>query len=105
MAAAAVHGQSVRVGEQSAASSSLYPASKSASAVGLCHSSVSQSIVARRVHRDFVGLESTDVATRSAVINFTYHLTVGNMDEAFRAIRVVKWSVNSRSTSVSLFDF
>jgi len=85
------HEKCVRFEEMSLASDCLYPGSKSTSAVGLCHTSVSQSIVVRRPHRDFVGLESADAATRSAVINFSYHLTVGNMDEAFRAIRVVKW--------------
>jgi len=47
----------------------------------------------RRVHRDFEGLESADQSTRSAVMNFSYHLTLGNMDEALRSIKVIKWSV------------
>ena len=88
------HEQSVRVGEKSSALDCLHPATKSTSAVGL---SPSQSIVVRRVHRDFVGLESCDAATRSAVINFSYHLTVGDMDEAFRATRIVKWSASARN--------
>ena len=91
----------MRVGEQSSASDCLYPATKSTSSAGL---SPSQSIVVRRPHRDFVGLESCDTATRSAVINFSYHLTVGDMDEAFRAIRIVKWLVTARNLSCSLMS-
>jgi len=90
------HHQSAAAAESS---NSLHPvsskSSSSSESVSL-HGASScglQSIVMRRPHRDFVGLENTDSATRSAVVNFSYHLTIGDMDEAFRAIRVVKWSV------------
>jgi len=96
--------QCLRLGQQSVAESdSLHPASKSTSAVSLCCPSALQSIVVRRVHRDFVGLETSDSTTQSAVINFSYHLTVGDMDEAFRAIRVVKWS--AVTTALVFFRF
>ena len=87
--------QCVTHGEHSvAAADCLYPVPESSSSVGVYRRrSAAQSIIARRVHRDFVGLESADPPTRSAIVNFSYHLTVGNMDEAFHAIRVVKWSV------------
>ncbi|KAF4520566.1 hypothetical protein B566_EDAN011119 [Ephemera danica] len=39
---------------------------------------------------DFEGLESCDKLTKDAIINFSYHLTVGNMDEAFKAIKTIK---------------
>jgi len=64
-----------------------------------CH----QSIIVRCPHRDFVGLESADPATRSAVISFSYHLTLGNIDDAFHAIRVVKWYVTDISHLTSAF--
>ncbi|XP_050392806.2 intraflagellar transport protein 140 homolog [Patella vulgata] len=47
-------------------------------------------LVARRIMRDFVGLESSDKSTRDAMMNFSYYLTIGNMDEAFKAIKLIK---------------
>ena len=46
--------------------------------------------VSRRVLRDFVGLENSDQAARDAMMNFSYFLTIGNMDEAFKAIKLIK---------------
>ena len=46
--------------------------------------------VSRRVMRDFVGLEQADKNTRDAMMNFSFYLTVGNMDEAFKAIKLIK---------------
>ena len=46
--------------------------------------------VVRRVHRDFIGLEKADKSTRQALVNFSYFLTIGLMDEAFRAINSIK---------------
>ncbi len=40
--------------------------------------------------RDFVGLESADTAARDAMMSFSYFLTIGNMDEAFKAIKLIK---------------
>ena len=47
-------------------------------------------LVARHTMRDFVGLEKSDKVTREAMLNFSYYLTVGNMDEAFKAIKLIK---------------
>ena len=47
-------------------------------------------LVARHTMRDFVGLEKSDKVTRDAMLNFSYYLTVGNMDEAFKAIKLIK---------------
>ncbi|XP_046399396.1 intraflagellar transport protein 140 homolog [Ischnura elegans] len=44
----------------------------------------------RKVMRDFEGLEDCDKSTRDAVVNFSYYLSMGNMDEAFRAIKTIK---------------
>ena len=40
--------------------------------------------------RDFVGTEAVDEATRHALVDFSYHLTMGNLDEAHRAVKLVK---------------
>ncbi|XP_074648558.1 intraflagellar transport protein 140 homolog [Tubulanus polymorphus] len=47
-------------------------------------------MIARRTMRDYVGLENTDKNTRDAMMNFSYYLTIGNMDEAFKAIKLIK---------------
>ena len=47
-------------------------------------------LVARHTMRDFVGLEKSDKVTREAMLNFSYYLTIGNMDEAFKAIKLIK---------------
>ena len=47
-------------------------------------------MVASRTMRDFVGLETSDKGTMDAMMNFSYYLTIGNMDEAFRAIKLIK---------------
>lgn len=39
--------------------------------------------------RDFEGLENCDVAIKSAVINFSFSLSIGDIDQAFKAIRNV----------------
>lgn len=40
--------------------------------------------------RDFVGLEKSDKNTKDAMLNFSFYLTIGNMDEAFKAIKLIK---------------
>ena len=40
--------------------------------------------------RDFVGLEDTNPATMEALLKFSYHLTIGNMDEAFHSVSHIK---------------
>ena len=44
----------------------------------------------REVMRDFVGMEAVDEATRHALVDFSYFLTVGNLDEAHRAVKLVR---------------
>ncbi|XP_022095457.1 intraflagellar transport protein 140 homolog isoform X2 [Acanthaster planci] len=48
------------------------------------------SLVAKQVMRDFVGLEEGDKNAQEAMMNFSYFLTIGNMDEAFKAIKLIK---------------
>jgi intraflagellar transport protein 140 len=50
----------------------------------------SQSALEYRVMRDFVGLDSSDSVTIAAMLEFSYFLTVGNVDEAFRAVQSIK---------------
>ena len=40
--------------------------------------------------RDFVGLENADDAVKKAMTNFSYLSAIGNMDEAFKAIKSIK---------------
>ena len=46
--------------------------------------------VSRRVMRDFIGLEDAEKSALEAMMNFSFYLTVGNMDEAFKAIKLIK---------------
>ena len=46
--------------------------------------------VSRRVMRDFIGLENAEKSAHEAMMNFSFYLTVGNMDEAFKAIKLIK---------------
>lgn len=39
---------------------------------------------------DFVGLDRSDTDTRTSMMAFSYNLTIGNMDEAFKAVRLVQ---------------
>uniref|UniRef100_A0A3B3IEM7 Intraflagellar transport 140 n=1 Tax=Oryzias latipes TaxID=8090 RepID=A0A3B3IEM7_ORYLA len=47
-------------------------------------------MVSRRPLKDFVGLESCEKATRDAMLNFSFYLTTGDMDKAFRSIKLIK---------------
>uniref|UniRef100_A0A915J6M4 Intraflagellar transport protein 140 homolog n=1 Tax=Romanomermis culicivorax TaxID=13658 RepID=A0A915J6M4_ROMCU len=46
--------------------------------------------VVRRTCRDFIGLEDMNKEMKTAMLDFSYHLTVGNMDEAFKAVKLIK---------------
>ncbi|XP_078200352.1 intraflagellar transport protein 140 homolog isoform X4 [Callithrix jacchus] len=47
-------------------------------------------MVARRPLRDFVGLEDCDKATRDAMLHFSFFVTIGDMDEAFKSIKLIR---------------
>ncbi|RZC33588.1 hypothetical protein BDFB_000428 [Asbolus verrucosus] len=47
-------------------------------------------LVVREVMSDFSGLENCNKSTRDAVLDFSYNLSLGNMDEAFKAIKLVQ---------------
>ena len=64
--------------------------------------------VERRPLRDFLGLEECDTATIKAMLSFSYQSTIGNMDEAFKAIKSIKRCVVyiiyiNTCTSVTLY--
>jgi intraflagellar transport protein 140 len=50
----------------------------------------SNMIILRRPMKDFLGLENVDDATKKAIMNFSFYLTVGNMDEAYNSVRNIK---------------
>mmetsp|Transcript_6902 Transcript_6902/g.5134 ORF Transcript_6902/g.5134 Transcript_6902/m.5134 type:complete len:308 (+) Transcript_6902:776-1699(+) len=53
-------------------------------------SNSSNMIILRRPMKDFLGLENVDEATKKAIMNFSFFLTVGNMDEAYNSVRNIK---------------
>lgn len=48
--------------------------------------SVSGALLKAKVMRDFVGMENIDDSTKSAMLDFGYHMALGNMDEAYKAV-------------------
>ncbi|KAG5881961.1 hypothetical protein JTB14_020525 [Gonioctena quinquepunctata] len=46
--------------------------------------------IIREVMNDFIGLESCDKSTRDAILDFSYNISLGNMDAAFKAIKLVQ---------------
>eukprot|EP00049_Salpingoeca_infusionum_P004465 m.79743 g.79743 ORF g.79743 m.79743 type:complete len:1348 (+) comp12578_c0_seq1:46-4089(+) len=48
------------------------------------------SILFAKSLRDFVGLENADADTRRAMLDFSYQLAAGNLDEAFKAVRMIE---------------
>jgi intraflagellar transport protein 140 len=50
----------------------------------------SNMIILRKPMKDFVGLENVQEDIKQAIMNFSFHLTVGNMDEAYNSVRNIK---------------
>lgn len=46
--------------------------------------------IAAKIMRDFLGMTKADNNTTDALLNFSYFLTIGDMDEAFKAIKLIK---------------
>lgn len=42
-----------------------------------------------QVMRDFVGMEGADAASRRALLDFSYYMATGHMDEAYRSIKSI----------------
>ncbi|XP_043825687.1 intraflagellar transport protein 140 homolog [Dromiciops gliroides] len=47
-------------------------------------------MVGKKPLRDFIGLEECDKTTREAMLNFSFFVTIGDMDEAFKSIKLIK---------------
>ena len=47
-------------------------------------------VASARVMRDFVGMDRISHETRRALLEFSFNLTMGNMDEAFKAVKLIK---------------
>jgi len=47
-------------------------------------------IILRKPMKDFVGLENVQEDIKQAIMNFSFYLTVGNMDEAYNSVRNIK---------------
>eukprot|EP00698_Gefionella_okellyi_P002980 TRINITY_DN12813_c0_g1_i1.p1 TRINITY_DN12813_c0_g1~~TRINITY_DN12813_c0_g1_i1.p1 ORF type:complete len:1394 (-),score=371.65 TRINITY_DN12813_c0_g1_i1:33-4172(-) len=47
-------------------------------------------LLTHKVMRDFEGMETVDDVSRDALVNFSFHLTTGNMDEAYKAVKLIK---------------
>jgi len=43
-----------------------------------------------KVMRDFKGMEDIDKETKVALLDFSFHLTIGNMDAAYQAVKRIK---------------
>ena len=44
----------------------------------------------RKTMRDFLGLENVDAEAKSDLLHFSYFLTLGNMDEAYRSVKKIQ---------------
>ena len=54
------------------------------------HSNSNHPTLCSTVMRDFVGLSDVDSHTLTALLDFSYFLTIGNMDSAYRAVKLIK---------------
>ena len=58
--------------------------------VGATHSRrISASRVISRALRDFAGLKSVDDEIKRALLDFSFYLTIGDMDKAYLAVRLI----------------
>eukprot|EP00793_Prasinoderma_coloniale_P002837 PRCOL_00002319-RA len=51
---------------------------------------VDEAYVAKKVMRDFTGMEYVDESTGKALLDFSYNMALGNMDEAFKSVRLIR---------------
>ena len=49
-----------------------------------------QRVTTKRTMRGFVGLEDGTPEAKQSMLNFSYLSAIGNMDEAFKAIKLIK---------------
>lgn len=58
----------------------------------------------RLTMRDFVGLENSDNAIKKAMTDFSYLSAVGNMDDAFKAIKSIKRYNDIKPYKTNIFN-
>jgi intraflagellar transport protein 140 len=46
--------------------------------------------IIKKTMRDFMGLESSEESVLKAILNFSYYVSAGNMDEAFKAVKTIQ---------------
>ena len=49
-----------------------------------------ESTVYSKIMRDFVGLNVSDVAVRSAILEFSYNVALGKLDEAYKSVKAIE---------------
>jgi len=54
------------------------------------NSRLGDAAMSARTMRDFVGMDRISDDTRKALLEFSFNLTMGNMDEAYRAVKLIK---------------
>jgi intraflagellar transport protein 140 len=47
-------------------------------------------MVTKHTMKDFIGLENANDEAKKAMMDFSYLSAIGNMDEAFKAIKLIK---------------
>lgn len=47
-------------------------------------------LIMRRTLREFIGVDEEDKKAINAMLNFSFYLCVGQMDNAFKAIKFIK---------------
>lgn len=47
-------------------------------------------MVIKHTIKDFIGLENANDEAKKAMMDFSYLSAIGNMDEAFKAIKLIK---------------
>ena len=62
-------------------------------------------MVTKHTMRDFIGLEKADAEARKAMMNFSYLSTIGNMDEAFKAIKLIKRYASNGACFYTTFKY
>lgn len=53
-------------------------------------SEATASYLRTKIMRDFVGLDKVNETARQALIDFCYYMTIGNMDEAYRSVKLIE---------------
>ena len=47
-------------------------------------------VILRKTMKDFAGLETVEEDTRKSILNFSFYLTCGNLDDAYNSVRTIQ---------------